>query len=271
MSKAKWEPGTFITVPNKKYIYNLPNSVLRVYLAICDYTDGRGECWPSYETLADRAQCSRRNVIKQVCVLEAAGLITITRKRKENGENYTNRYKIVELGSVSTSTTPSVTQGTTQLSVQTSFSDPLDTTIVSGQTLKLNQLTNPLNQPKEKEEIPSKEGIVATAFAVATPTVKKRGDPLLDAKREAANRLNRKATAVVRHFELMMGRRIKRVNGGNIPTKQRGAAKRLLKWHSLDSIMVVIDTVASDSSITVRDIASLANKWDRLLHKTDKA
>ena len=49
---------------------------LAVYLVLCAYADSReGTCFPSYQTIASKAGCSRRKAIDAVARLESPGLI----------------------------------------------------------------------------------------------------------------------------------------------------------------------------------------------------
>lgn len=49
---------------------------LAVYLVLCAYADSReGTCFPSYQTIARKAGCSRRKAIDAVARLESLGLI----------------------------------------------------------------------------------------------------------------------------------------------------------------------------------------------------
>ncbi len=49
---------------------------LAVYLVLCAYADSReGTCFPSYQTIASKAGCSRRKAIDAVARLESLGLI----------------------------------------------------------------------------------------------------------------------------------------------------------------------------------------------------
>jgi predicted transcriptional regulator len=75
--------GQFVVLPRLK---NLTKSKLK-YTDILTYTslrsfDGDEGCFPSYESIASRAGCSRDFVIKSLKRLEKAGVIEIKRKRR---------------------------------------------------------------------------------------------------------------------------------------------------------------------------------------------
>jgi len=53
--------------------------------------DKTGECFPSYETIADEVGCSRRKLIDLVSDLEANGLI-VRQKRRTNGHQGSNQF-----------------------------------------------------------------------------------------------------------------------------------------------------------------------------------
>lgn len=55
-----------------------------VLAVIADMADEDGACWPSLETIAQRAGMTRRSVIDQVEKLEAAGLLEVARGGKVN-------------------------------------------------------------------------------------------------------------------------------------------------------------------------------------------
>ena len=64
-----------------------------VLLAMADYADDRNQCWPAYETLADKCDISRTSVydaIKALCDLK---LIAIT-KRYDEGKRASNLYTL---------------------------------------------------------------------------------------------------------------------------------------------------------------------------------
>ena len=69
---------------------------LAVYLVLCAYADSReGTCFPSYQTIAGKAGCSRRKAIDAVDRLESLGLIRKEVRKNPCGDNTSNLYTIV--------------------------------------------------------------------------------------------------------------------------------------------------------------------------------
>ena len=69
---------------------------LAVYLALCAYADSReGTCFPSYQTIAGKAGCSRRKAIDAVARLESLGLIRKEVRKNPCGDNTSNLYTVV--------------------------------------------------------------------------------------------------------------------------------------------------------------------------------
>ena len=69
---------------------------LAVYLVLCAYTDSQeGTCFPSYQTIAGKAGCSRRKAIDAVARLESLGLIRKEVRKNPCGDNTSNLYTIV--------------------------------------------------------------------------------------------------------------------------------------------------------------------------------
>jgi len=58
-----------------------------VYIAVRSFNNPQNRCFPSYEAIAKRAECSRDYVIKALKRLSKASLITITRSTKFKGVN----------------------------------------------------------------------------------------------------------------------------------------------------------------------------------------
>ena len=69
---------------------------LAVYLVLCAYADSReGTCFPSYQTIAGKAGCSRRKAIDAVARLESLGLIRKEVRKNPCGDNTSNLYTVV--------------------------------------------------------------------------------------------------------------------------------------------------------------------------------
>jgi hypothetical protein len=67
---------------------------LLVLLCLADHANDEGLCWPSYTTLAKRARCSRRHVIRCALTLEAEGYLWIERVRVGEKMSKSNRFHL---------------------------------------------------------------------------------------------------------------------------------------------------------------------------------
>jgi hypothetical protein len=65
-----------------------------MYFLLETYADANGECWPSYDTLAEGLGITRRQAIRLVAKLEAAGYVFISERRTARKHNQTNLYTL---------------------------------------------------------------------------------------------------------------------------------------------------------------------------------
>jgi DNA-binding MarR family transcriptional regulator len=66
-----------------------------VYCVLCAYANNDDRsCYPSYDTIARKAGCSRSKVIKVIAALEAKSLIEKQERLNNNGENKSNLYVV---------------------------------------------------------------------------------------------------------------------------------------------------------------------------------
>jgi len=65
-----------------------------VLIKLCDNANDNGECWPSYEYIADHCEISRRSVIDHINKLVEAGFINKTTRKGVKG-NSANIYKML--------------------------------------------------------------------------------------------------------------------------------------------------------------------------------
>lgn len=63
-----------------------------VLLALADYADDRGRCWPSLETMTAKTSLSVRSIRTQLRALEAHGLIVTTERKRPDGGRSSNEY-----------------------------------------------------------------------------------------------------------------------------------------------------------------------------------
>lgn len=83
----------------------LPNWVIRdgildayemaVYLVLLSHRDHKtGTAFPGFDKIKKQSRLSRNTVIRTIPKLEARGLITVTRRKRGNGKNDPNLYKV---------------------------------------------------------------------------------------------------------------------------------------------------------------------------------
>lgn len=66
-----------------------------VLIKLADQANDDGLCWPSYQTIAEACQVSRRTVIRHIKSLEEDGYLNITKTYdKANKKNFSNRYQL---------------------------------------------------------------------------------------------------------------------------------------------------------------------------------
>ena len=73
----------------------ISNGAKRLYALLCRFADNKGEAFPSYQTLAERLQKSRRQTIRLIEELCHYNLITITPVRDETRGNRANIYRFL--------------------------------------------------------------------------------------------------------------------------------------------------------------------------------
>jgi hypothetical protein len=61
-------------------------------LAIADYADDEGACWPSLATLVEKTGLSERSIRTHLRTLEHFDLLTTVERRRSNGSQTSNRY-----------------------------------------------------------------------------------------------------------------------------------------------------------------------------------
>ena len=63
------------------YVHGLPHGTKLLLLCLADHADDAGRCWPSFQSLANRSDMSRRHVIRVMSDLEQAGFIARAEQR----------------------------------------------------------------------------------------------------------------------------------------------------------------------------------------------
>lgn len=69
-------------------------TTLLCLLTLADHANDDGICWPSYERIAKRARCDRRQAMRCVEKLKAAGLVEIVSKRPTDKGQFVNVYRV---------------------------------------------------------------------------------------------------------------------------------------------------------------------------------
>lgn len=106
-----------------------------VLLKLADQANDDGFCWPSYQTIAEACQVSRRTVIRHIKSLEADGFLTITKTYdKANKKNFSNKYQLT------------LDRGV-KLSLVTESHHPSDTVSISGDTVSPKPIIEPTIDP----------------------------------------------------------------------------------------------------------------------------
>lgn len=75
---------------------NLSAYALLVYLVLTSRTNSNGECWPSLRTIDKESRCSVSSARRAINELVSAGVLTVTRRRRESdGAQTSNIYKVL--------------------------------------------------------------------------------------------------------------------------------------------------------------------------------
>ncbi len=90
----RYQPGTFITIPNKHVVIGMRPESQAVYLWLCDHANEEGECFPSRTTVAKESGLrSIRSVDKAIGELIASGILS-KHQRVEGNIQLSNTYQI---------------------------------------------------------------------------------------------------------------------------------------------------------------------------------
>ncbi len=81
-------------IPEKIYKLNLTSSEVNVYQYLCSRANKEGECFPSLNTIAKAVNMHRSTVNKAIKSLQEKKLITIMKRRRDNGGTSSNLYRI---------------------------------------------------------------------------------------------------------------------------------------------------------------------------------
>jgi CTP-dependent riboflavin kinase len=70
-----------------------PNAKL-VLICLANYADHEGACFPSFKTLMNQTEQSRRTVIRKIEELEKLGFMKRSRAYRQNGSQSSNMYHL---------------------------------------------------------------------------------------------------------------------------------------------------------------------------------
>lgn len=78
-----------------EYAREFSASAVAIYFVLCRYSDNKTkECFPEMRTIAQKVGCNKKTVVRSVAELEKFGIISIEKRRKEDGHQGSNIYTI---------------------------------------------------------------------------------------------------------------------------------------------------------------------------------
>ena len=114
-------------------------------MALADFSDDEGYCYPSYEVLAKKISKSKRTAIRAVEKLAELGFLQKEKRELNDGTSRTNLYKIVSENERVTQTPPMMTNEKEAVTSMTSHSDTDDTRVVTNVSLHSDKDVTPIN------------------------------------------------------------------------------------------------------------------------------
>ena len=114
-------------------------------MALADFSDDEGYCYPSYEVLAKKISKSKRTAIRAVEKLAELGFLQKEKRELNDGTSRTNLYKIVSENERVTQTPPMMTNEKEAVTSMTSHSDTDDTMVVTNVSLHSDKGVTPIN------------------------------------------------------------------------------------------------------------------------------
>ena len=114
-------------------------------MALADFSDDEGYCYPSYEVLAKKISKSKRTAIRAVEKLTELGFLQKEKRELNDGTSRTNLYKIVSENERVTQTPPMMTNEKEAVTSMTSHSDTDDTRAVTNVSLHSDKGVTPIN------------------------------------------------------------------------------------------------------------------------------
>lgn len=114
-------------------------------MALADFSDDEGYCYPSYEVLAKKISKSKRTAIRAVEKLTELGFLQKEKRELKDGTSSANLYKILSENERVTQTHPRVTNEKERVTSMTLPSDTDDTTRVTSMTPCSDKGVTPIN------------------------------------------------------------------------------------------------------------------------------
>lgn len=127
-----------------------------VLLKLADQANDDGLCWPSYQTIAESCELSRRSVIRHIQQLETDGYLTITKTYdKSNKKNFSNRYTLT------------LNRGD-RLSLVTGEAPSGDSVSLPSDSVSPEPINEPINEPITKDIGEKKKKVAVSKFVEPT-------------------------------------------------------------------------------------------------------
>ena len=114
-------------------------------MALADFSDDEGYCYPSYEVLAKKISKSKRTAIRAVDKLTELGFLQKEKRELKDGTSSANLYKILSENERVTQTHPRVTNENERVTAMTLPSDTDDTPRVTSMTPCSDKGVTPIN------------------------------------------------------------------------------------------------------------------------------
>ena len=114
-------------------------------MALADFSDDEGYCYPSYEVLAKKISKSKRTAIRAVEKLAELGFLQKEKRELNDGTSRTNLYKIVSENERVTQTPPMMTNEKEAVTYMASHSGTDDTRVVTNVSLHSDKGVTPIN------------------------------------------------------------------------------------------------------------------------------
>ena len=114
-------------------------------MALADFSDDDGYCFPSYEVLAKKISKSKRTAIRAVEKLTELGFLQKEKRELKDGTSSANLYRIMMENDRVTQTHPRVTSSDNRVTPMTPPSDTYDTPRVTSVTPPSDTRVTPIN------------------------------------------------------------------------------------------------------------------------------